>query len=137
MNITPALVGLALYILVWQKLPEWGTLFTTVLSKMPQPVQTLYKDWQCPYCVGFWLGLSLHAATGIWTLPALAELPAYWGITGLIIAWFFDALVTGTLILMGKLAIDAVSFVAIKGVVARTEFMAQMKSSPIEEDSKI
>lgn len=129
MNLTPALLGLALYILIWQKLPEWGTLFNTILSKMPRPIQTLYRDWQCPYCVGFWFGLALHAVTGIWTLPALIELSTHWGALGIVSAWFLDALATGTLILVGKMTIDAMSFAAIKGVLLRTEFMASQKDT--------
>lgn len=127
MNITTPLIGLALYILIWQKLPEWGTLFNTVLGKMPKPIRVLYKDWHCPYCVGFWMGLALHAVTGLWTLPALADLPTYWGRFGIPVGWFLDALVTGTLMLIGKLAIDAISLPAIKGVVQREAFMESRK----------
>ena len=59
-----ALMGISLYILIWEKLPEWGTWFNALLAKLPQPLQTLYQQWRCAYCAGFWIALALHAVTG-------------------------------------------------------------------------
>ena len=127
MNVTNALIGLALYLLIWEKLPTWGTWFNAGLSRLPKPLQTLYEQWRCPYCVGFWMALVLHALTGLWTLPALASMPAYLGPVTPFIAWFCDALVTGTLMLVGKLALDAIARPAIMGHQFKEEFMANLK----------
>ena len=108
LNFTNVILGIALYILIWESLPEWGGWFNAILKKMPVPFQSLYEMWRCAYCVGFWMGLGLHATTGIWTLPALAELPAYWGHAAPVISWFLDALATATLIYVGKLIIDVI-----------------------------
>ncbi len=83
MDFTPALIGLAAYILIWEKLPTWGTWFNAILKRLPAPLQTLYEQWRCPYCVGFWMALAIHAATGLWSLPALGQLPAFWGAVAL------------------------------------------------------
>ena len=127
LDITNALVGWALYILIWMKLPEWGTWFNRGLARLPKPLQTLYQQWHCPYCVGFWMGLALHGATGLWTVPALGDLPPFWGAAGPLIGWFLDALVTGTLMLVAKLALDAIGLPAIRGHQLREEFMAAVK----------
>lgn len=127
MDLTNSIVGLALYILIWMKLPEWGTWFNSILVKLPKPLQTLYKQWQCPYCVGFWMGLALHAATGLWTMPTLNQLPEFWGAFAPYIGWFIDAMVTGTFILFGKLLLDAIGFPAIKGHMLRAEFLKTIK----------
>lgn len=121
LDLTNALIGWAIYILIWMKLPEWGTWFNHLLGLMPKPLQTLYEQWRCPYCVGFWIGLGLHAATGRWTLPVLMDLPVFWGVAGPYLAWFLDALVTGTLMLVMKLGLDAISFPAVLGHKARGE----------------
>jgi hypothetical protein len=122
MNVTLAVLGLSLYILIWEKLPEWGGWFNAALKRLPGPLQTLYEQWRCPYCVGFWTALVLHAVTGIWTLAALAELPAYWGAAAPVIAWFFDALATATLIYVGKISIEAIGLPAMKGYMMKKEF---------------
>lgn len=123
MNFTTALLGVALYILIWEKLPEWGGWFNAILRKLPEPLQSLYEQWRCPYCVGFWMGLALHAITGVWTLPALAELPAYWGPAAPALGWFLDALATATLIYAGKIILDAIGLPAMKGFMMKDDFM--------------
>lgn len=130
MNPTPAILGIALYILIWEKLPEWGSWFNALLNRLPRPLQTLYEQWRCPYCVGFWMGLALHGATGLWTLPALAELPAFWGPAAPWIGWGLDALATGTLMLVGKIALEAIGLPAMKGYMMKTEFMEYRQSTP-------
>lgn len=123
MNMTLALVGVAIYILIWEKLPEWGTWFRTGLSRLPVPLQTLYEQWRCAYCVGFWIALALHATTGLWTLPALSNLPTFWGPLAPLIGWFLDALATATLIYLGKFIVDAVSWPAMRGYQMKQEWL--------------
>ena len=133
MNVTNALIGLALYLLIWEKLPTWGTWFNAILSRLPKPLQTLYEQWRCPYCVGFWMALALHALTGLWTLPSLASMPEHLGPVTPFIAWFCDALVTGTLMLVGKLALDAIARPAIMGHQFKEAFMASLKDKQERE----
>jgi hypothetical protein len=135
MDFTPAIIGLAAYLLVWEKLPTWGTWFNATLKRLPTPLQTLYEQWRCPYCVGFWMGLAIHAATGLWSLPALAQMPEYWGAIGMPVSWFLDALATGTLILIGKLTLDAISLPAIKGHVQREAFMKSLADEQAKPQS--
>ena len=100
------LMGLAIYLLFWDKLPSWGTWFNWTLDKMPRPAQYLYKKWNCAYCSGFWIGLALHGATGIWFLPDLQSLPNYWGLAGPVIGWLLDALAVATVVLISKILMD-------------------------------
>ena len=106
MNYEIPLMGLAIYLLFWDKLPQWGTWFNWILAKMPRPIQYLYEAWKCPYCSGFWLGLALHATTGLWFLPKLAYLPGYWAPVDPIIGWFLDALSVGLVVLVSKFFVD-------------------------------
>lgn len=123
MDFTNALAGFALYLLIWEKLPEWGTWFNKLIAALPAPLRTLYGQWICAYCVGFWLGLALHATTGLWTIPALSTLPAFWGPIGPVLGWFLDALVTGTIIYFMKNLLDAIRFPAMKANMLRPEYM--------------
>lgn len=113
MNFTLALTGLSLYILIWEKLPDWGTWFTALIDRLPKPLAYLYDAWHCPYCFGFWAALTLHALTGIQTIPDLFAPPATK--VGLALAWFLDALATATLIMVGKLLLSALAVPAIRG----------------------
>lgn len=122
MDLTTTLIGFSFYILIWEKLPEWGTWFNTLVKALPRPLQTLYEQWRCPYCVGFWLALGLHAATGLWTLSALETLPVFWGASGSMIGWFLDALATATLILICKLSLEAIGLPAMKAYMMKAEF---------------
>ena len=140
MDLTIALLGLALYLLVWEKLPDWGTWFNRGLARLPRPLQTLYEQWGCAYCVGFWLALALHGITGLWTLPVLAEMPAYWtgappgaagggaaagGLVGwlaLLTAWFLDGLAGATLIYVAKNALDAIRLPAMRANMMRPDY---------------
>ncbi|MES0882451.1 hypothetical protein [Roseibium sp. SCP14] len=117
------LVGTAIHILVWEKLPEWGTWFQTLLRLLPQPLQTLYEQWRCPYCAGFWIALALHAVTGFWTIPALADLPSYLGLFREPVAWTLDALATATLIYVAVLAVKAIGLPAMRAHIMKEEFM--------------
>ena len=124
MNIELALMGLAVHILIWDKLPEWGDWFPKIIAALPRPLRSLYEGWHCPYCFGFWIALALHAATGIETLPALTAMPVYWGPVGQPLAWVLDALATATLIYFGSHALGTLSWGAAKGYFATQEFKA-------------
>ncbi len=132
MDFTLALIGLSTYLLIWEKLPEWGTWFNWLLARLPAPLAYLYQAWRCPYCFGFWVALALHAMTGLYTLPALNTMPAYLGVMAQPLAWFLDALATAPIILVGKLAIDAIAAPAIKGHTMKQEFLKAMKQSTAE-----
>ncbi|MEM9104148.1 MAG: hypothetical protein AAGC96_00725 [Pseudomonadota bacterium] len=121
-----ALIGISIHILIWEKLPEWGTWFNALLAKLPQPLQTLYEQWRCAYCAGFWIALALHAITGFWTIPALAELPAFWGPFGPFIGWFLDALATAVLIVTGVVALRAVGLPAMEFYLKKADFMKKI-----------
>ena len=125
---TPELLilGTAIYLLFWEHLPHWGTWFIGVLGALPQPIQTLYEQWRCPYCVGFWIGLTLHAVTGMWLFPAFAGLPDWLGPLALPLGWLFDALAFAVLNKFAVLTLNAVSYPAIKGAEAKAAFMAKM-----------
>ena len=103
-----ALIGLAVHLLFWDKLPNWGSWFTSLIASLPKPIRTLYDQWRCSYCAGFWIALALHALTGIWTVSKLAEMPEYLGVLGSPIAWFLDAIATATLIFIGAKILAAI-----------------------------
>lgn len=128
MNIELALIGLSVHILVWDKLPEWGEWFPRLLQALPRPLSQLYEGWRCPYCFGFWISLALHAVTGLETLPALAEMPAYWGSLGTPVRWFLDALATATLIYFASHTLGTLSWGAARGYQATQEFKASFAS---------
>lgn len=122
-NIELVLMGVALYILIWEKLPEWGDWFNRLIAALPSPLRSLYEQWHCPYCVGFWMALALHGLTGIWTLPALGELPSYLGHSALPLGWFLDALVTATLIYTVVIGLRALGLPAMKAHLMKDKFM--------------
>ncbi len=124
------IIGLAIHGLIWEHLPHWGTWFTRFIKMLPQPLQTLYDQWRCPFCAGFWIALGLHALTGFWTLPMLELLAATMGPAGPILAWFLDALATAILIKLGTLAIFALSLPAMKAHQMKAEFLASMEKQP-------
>ena len=129
MNYEIPLMGLAIHILVWDKLPEWGNWFNTIIDKLPKPLQTLYRDWKCPYCFGFWIMLALHGYSGVFTFPFIAELADKWGYLSLTIAWFLDALAGATVVLFASISIYAISYPAVKGYFAKQEFKENLKQT--------
>jgi hypothetical protein len=129
MDFTLTLTGLSIYILFWEKLPEWGTWFNWIVARLPAPLAYLYAAWRCPYCFGFWVALALHGMTGLYTLPELASMPGYMGLFSQPLAWFLDALATAPMILVGKLVIDAIAAPAIKGHIMKEEFKKTRKQS--------
>jgi len=129
MNFTLALMGLAIYMLIWEKLPDWGNWFNAIVASLPGPLAYLYEAWRCPYCFGFWIALALHALTGIQTIPALSQMPDYLGGAGPYIGWFLDALATAVLITFGKLSFSAIAVPAIKGHQMTIEFRKAKKEA--------
>ncbi|QMU56921.1 MAG: hypothetical protein GKR98_01065 [Boseongicola sp.] len=123
MTLELALIGTAIHVLIWEKLPEWGTWFNTFIASLPRPLQTLYEQWRCPYCAGFWIALALHALTGLWTNQSLSALPPYLGPLATPTGWFLDALATATLILAGTIALKALGLPAMKAHLMKDEFM--------------
>lgn len=117
------LIGTAIHILIWEKLPEWGTWFNTLIAAMPSPLRSLYKQWHCPYCAGFWIALVLHGVTGFWTIPELATLPDYLGITAPLIGWILDALASATLIYVAIIGLRAIGLPAMKAHMMKEDFM--------------
>lgn len=117
------LIGTAIHILIWEKLPEWGTWFNTLIAALPSPLRSLYKQWHCPYCAGFWIALVLHGVTGFWTIPELATLPDYLGITAPFIGWILDALATATLIYAAIIGLKAAGLPAMKAHMMKEDFM--------------
>jgi hypothetical protein len=100
------LIGLAIYLLFWDKLPSWGTWFNRILDKMPAFIKYLYKCWNCAYCSGFWIALALHGATGIWFMDELQTLPSFWVPLDGAFGWLLDALAAATVIYVAKTFID-------------------------------
>jgi len=129
MAIENILLGIAIHQLFWEHLPHWGTWFTRGLKLLPHPMQSLYEQWRCPYCAGFWIGLGVHAATGNYLFAAFADLPAFWGSFGTPLAWFMDALVFAALNKLGVLAVHAIGLPALKGHQAKEAFLAAKKAA--------
>lgn len=117
------LIGAAIHILIWQKLPEWGSWFNALLAKLPRPLQTLYSQWHCAYCAGFWIALVLHALTGFWSIPALADLVGTMRGFGMPLAWFLDGLASAMLIYLTVLATKAIGLPAMKAHLMSKDFM--------------
>ncbi|MCB1330564.1 MAG: hypothetical protein KDK28_14530 [Maritimibacter sp.] len=114
------ILGISIYLLLWEHLPHWGRWFKRLIAALPGPLQTLYEQWRCPYCVGFWIGLGLHAVTGTWLFPAFAQISADWGPLGGVLGWFFDGLAFAVLNKTGVIAINALSYPALLGMAKKT-----------------
>ena len=117
------LLGVAIHLLFYDHLPHWGTWFKRILAMLPTPLQTLYEQWRCPYCAGFWIGLALHALTGQWFLPIFAELPGFWGAASLPIGWFFDGLAFAVMNKLAVLVINAISYPALLTMAKKKEIL--------------
>ena len=46
MSFTLALMGLALHVLIWEKLPDWGNWFNWIVERLPKPLAYLYDAWR-------------------------------------------------------------------------------------------
>ena len=124
MSFSTALIGLSIYILFWEKLPEWGNWFNWLVAQLPKPLAYLYQAWHCPFCFGFWADLAIHGLTDMWTINSLSSMPTYLGDYGIAIAWGLDALATATLIMFGQLCLNAIAVPAIKGYQMTQAFKA-------------
>jgi len=128
MDFTLTLLGLALYTLIWEKLPDWGNWFNWIIERLPRPLAYLYEAWRCPFCFGFWAALTLHALTGLTTVSGLDNLAGSLSSFGIGLAWFLDALATAMLIMILQLGINALSGPAINGFRMTKEFRQTMLS---------
>ncbi len=137
MDLTLALLGLSLHILLWEKLPDWGNWFNTIIKHLPKPLAYLYEAWRCPFCFGFWAALALHCLTGVHTLPALDAMSAAMidnlGQGAIVSSYFLDALATATLIMIGQLSLNALAVPAIKGHQMTMEFKQSFKPNSDEK----
>jgi hypothetical protein len=136
MQFETALMGLAIHILIWDKLPEWGSWFPALIAHLPKPLKHLYDGWQCAYCFGFWISLCLHAFTGIWTLSDLGGIESRAGF-GTPVAWILDALSTGTIIYFARHALGTLSWGAAKGYFASEEFKASFAEPPSDTEEGV
>ncbi len=127
MDFSIVLVSLSLYILIWEKLPDWGTWFNLLIGKLPKPLAYLYQAWRCPYCFGFWAALLLHYLTGSQTLSVIHSMSDEMGLLGAYCAIFLDALAAAMLIMLGKLLLSAIAGPAITGH-EKTQAFKQAKS---------
>lgn len=118
------LLGIALHLLFYEHLPHWGTWFMKIIKALPKPLQTLYEQWRCPYCCGFWIGLALHGLTGDWLFPIFAEFASHIGVAGAVLAWFSDALVFALLTKLGVILVNALTYPALLAMVKKQEWMA-------------
>ncbi|WP_377191740.1 hypothetical protein [Ruegeria meonggei] len=123
MTLELVLMVTAIHILIWEKLPEWGTWFNRFIAALPRPLSSLYEQWHCPYCAGFWIALMLHGLTGFWTIPKLATLPKYLGVTAIPIGWTLDALASATLIYAAIIGLKAIGLPAMKAHMMKEDFM--------------
>ena len=119
MDFELALMGIALHMLIWGTRQNSGTWFNTLIAALPPSLQMLYRQWNCSNCAGFWIGLTLHGMTGLWTLPALAAPPDYMGALGMPANWFLDALATGTLIYAGNMVLKALGLPVLQARLTR------------------
>lgn len=133
-DITAALITLSLYILVWEKLPYWGTWFNTLVGKSPRWLQTLYMQWRCAFCAAFWIALLLHLLPGLSTLTGLQAITsdATWPVHALVI--FLDSLSCATLVYVGHLLINAVLAATPRGHELRIDYARSPVPKPSNEE---
>ncbi|QTL34463.1 hypothetical protein [Pseudoalteromonas viridis] len=136
MTFSLVLMGLTIHVLVWEKLPDWGTWFTKLIERLPAPLAYLYSAWHCPYCFGFWIALALQLLTGVYTLPELAALTETFALAGTIMAMSLDALVTALLIMVGSLTLRALALPAIKGFELTQTFKASMSQAQSTQEQQ-
>lgn len=125
MSIQVVLLVWSCHMLLWEKLPEWGTWFNHMIARLPAPLAYLYQAWHCPYCFGFWAALSVHLITGESTFSwAMAEQSS---VLLLMLSWVCDALVTAVLVMLISVVYSALSGPAVRGFQLTQEFKASMK----------
>lgn len=121
-SVVPALISISIYILIWDKLPHWGSWFNSILSKCPLPIQRLYDQWRCPFCVGFWLAGLIHLALGLWTVEELQADPSFAGWPAYATYVFLDCLSCATLVYIGNLLISVLLASTIRGHEIRIDY---------------
>ncbi len=129
-NITAPLITLSLYILIWEKLPYWGTWFNALLDRSPRWVRVLYAQWRCPFCVAFWIALLLRFLLGLSTLPDLQVMASNEGWPIRILIVFFDCLSCATLVYIGQLLISAVLASTLRGYELRADYQRRLLLRP-------
>lgn len=127
-DITAPLITLSLYILIWEKLPYWGTWFNALLDRSPRWVRVLYAQWRCPFCVAFWIALLLRFLLGLSTLPDLQVIASNEGWPIRILIVFFDCLSCATLVYVGQLLISAVLASTLRGHELRADYERRLSS---------
>jgi hypothetical protein len=134
-DFTAALITLSLYILIWEKLPYWGTWFNTLLDRSPRWLQTLYGQWRCAFCAAFWIALLLHLLPGLSTLTGLqaTTADAVWPVHVLII--FLDSLSCATLVYIGNLLISAILAATPRGHELRIDYARKVSPRTSGEDA--
>ncbi|AZZ98678.1 hypothetical protein [Pseudoalteromonas sp. R3] len=137
MTLSLVLMGLSIHVLVWEKLPDWGSWFNALVERLPAPLAYLYSAWHCPYCFGFWAALILQLLTGVYTLPELTTLTESYGLAGTMIGMSLDALVTALLMMIGSLALKALALPAIKGHELTQAFKAGMSEAQINTKEQV
>lgn len=119
------LMALALYLLIWEKLPHWGSWFNGLLERSPGWLQYLYQAWRCPYCFGFWACLLLSVLTERQLFLHPAEAPAWLGYLAQPLYRFLDALAAATLVMLGNLILKALAGPAIRGHQVQQQWLDQ------------
>ncbi|AVW93128.1 hypothetical protein [Celeribacter baekdonensis] len=119
------ILGLSIHLLIYEHLPHWGAWFNRLLKALPLALQTLYEQWRCPYCAGFWIGLALHAVTGQWLFDSFVHLPTWLGVTAQPLGWIMDALAFAVLNKVGILFVNAIGYPALLGYQMKQEFIAR------------
>lgn len=122
-SVTPALISLSLYILIWDKLPFWGNWFNYALDKCPSWIRTLYDQWRCPFCVGFWLAGLVHLTVGLWTVGELETYPVLSGWPTFVLYIFLDCLSCATLVYVGNLILSVLLSSTIRGHEIKIDYM--------------
>lgn len=135
-DFTAALITLSLYILIWEKLPYWGTWFNTRLDRSPRWLQTLYGQWRCAFCAAFWIALLLHMLPGLSTLTGLQATTsdATWPVHVLII--FLDSLSCATLVYIGNLLISAILAATPRGHELRIDYARHLPPRPSRQETE-
>lgn len=115
------ILGVSIHLLFYEHLPHWGSWFNAILTRLPRPLQTLYEQWRCPYCAGFWIGLALHAVTGNWFLSEFANAFETLGPAASATAWLADGLAFAVACKLSVISLSALTYPAIMGMQKKLE----------------
>ena len=70
-----------------------------------------------------------------WSLPAIAQQPYFRSAFVLPLGWTLDALATGTLMLIGKIALDAIGLPVTMGHMMHEEYMKSFVNKPADRSA--